>query len=66
VSDSDRKEMLAQALRDYPSWGDAYIAEKQRADKLAEVLRTLDVGVGLTASEMRDRAREALAAREKE
>jgi len=34
----ERKEMLAQALRDYPTWGDAFIAEKERADKLRKGL----------------------------
>lgn len=26
------KELLAQALREYPTWGDAYLAEKHRAE----------------------------------
>jgi hypothetical protein len=37
-----RKEMLAQALRDYPTWGDAYIAEKQRVEELSRVLLDVD------------------------
>lgn len=32
------KQMLAQALREYPTWGHAYIAEKEKNEKLREAL----------------------------
>lgn len=35
------KEQLAKALREHPSWGHAYAAEKARADGLEEQLKTL-------------------------
>ena len=35
----ERKELLAQCLREYPTWGDGYIAEKERADALASVVK---------------------------
>jgi|GEM_PF-3756125 len=37
-----RKEILAQALREYPTWGDAYIAEKQRVEELSRVLLNVE------------------------
>lgn len=37
----ERKQALAQALREYPTWGDAYLAEKNRTEDLSRVL--LDV-----------------------
>jgi hypothetical protein len=36
---SDEKQMLADALRVYPTWGHAYLAERKRADALAAVVR---------------------------
>jgi hypothetical protein len=39
--------MLAQALREYPDWGDAYLAEKERTEALSRVL--LDVEGSLLA-----------------
>lgn len=36
---SDHKTMLADALRAYPTWGHAYIAERERADALAAVVK---------------------------
>lgn len=32
LSREQKKEMLAQALREYPTWGDAYIAEREKRD----------------------------------
>lgn len=42
-----RKQMLAECLRTYPTWGDGYIAEKERSEDLSRVL--LDVEGSLLA-----------------
>jgi hypothetical protein len=41
-----QKELLALALREYPTWGDAYIAERSRRMELEKALR--DVGEWLS------------------
>jgi hypothetical protein len=35
------KEQLAQALREYPTWGDAYLAEKKKNAELKKLLAEL-------------------------
>jgi hypothetical protein len=35
------KEQLAQALREYPTWGDAYLAERKKNGELRGLLKEL-------------------------
>ena len=35
------KDLLAQALREYPTWGDAYIAERERREAAERALRRI-------------------------
>jgi hypothetical protein len=46
--------MLAQCFREYPTWGDGYIAEKERADKLAQLLDDASEAIGALHSEAWD------------
>lgn len=39
------KEELAEALREYPTWGHAYVAEKARADGLEEQLESYEQAI---------------------
>jgi predicted RNase H-like nuclease (RuvC/YqgF family) len=48
---SANKELLAQALREYPTWGDAYITERKKREVLERELANMQ--------EERDRWREA-------